>query len=314
MGDATFRRVCVAGYRGMLGSALVRRLAQEDCRLLPLGREILDLRDQAAVFAWFDEYRPDAVFLAAATVGGIYANDRQPADFLYDNLAIAANVIEAARRSEVRKLVFFGTSCMYPKLAAQPISEDSLLEGPLEPTNEWYGVAKIAGVKLCQAYRRQHGCDFVTVVPTNLYGPGDNFDPLQSHVIPALMRKLHNAVKEGDETVEIWGTGKPRREFMHVDDAADAAVFLLRHWSAEEPINVGTGEDIGIAELAETIARVVGFHGRFVFDMSKPDGAPRKALDASKLLALGWRAQIGFDQGIRETYDWFRKKIGVAVV
>lgn len=314
MGDATFRRVCVAGYRGMLGSALVRRLAQEDCRLLPLGREILDLRDQAAVFAWFDEYRPDAVFLAAATVGGIYANDRQPADFLYDNLAIAANVIEAARRSEVRKLVFFGTSCMYPKLAAQPISEDSLLEGPLEPTNEWYGVAKIAGVKLCQAYRRQHGCDFVTVVPTNLYGPGDNFDPLQSHVIPALMRKLHNAVKEGDETVEIWGTGKPRREFMHVDDAADAAVFLLRHWSAEEPINVGTGEDIGIAELAETIARVVGFQGRFAFDLSKPDGAPRKALDASKLLALGWRAQIGFEQGIRETYDWFRNKMGGGVV
>jgi GDP-L-fucose synthase len=308
MGDATFRRVCVAGYRGMLGSALVRRLAQEDCRLLPLGREILDLRDQAAVFAWFDEYRPDAVFLAAATVGGIYANDRQPADFLYDNLAIAANVIEAARRSEVRKLVFFGTSCMYPKLAAQPISEDSLLEGPLEPTNEWYGVAKIAGVKLCQAYRRQHGCDFVTVVPTNLYGPGDNFDPLQSHVIPALMRKLHNAVKEGDETVEIWGTGKPRREFMHVDDAADAAVFLLRHWSAESPINVGSGEDIGIAELAETIARVVGFQGRFAFDLSKPDGAPRKALDASKLLALGWRAQIGFDQGIRETYDWFVRR------
>ena len=195
----------------MLGSALVRRLADEDCRLLPLGREILDLRDQAAVFAWFDEYRPDVVFLAAATVGGIYANDRQPADFLYDNLAIAANVIEAARRSEVRKLVFFGTSCMYPKLAAQPIAENSLLEGPLEPTNEWYGVAKIAGVKLCQAYRRQYGCDFITVVPTNLYGPGDNFDPLQSHVIPALIRKLYDAVKEGRETVEVWGTGKPRR-------------------------------------------------------------------------------------------------------
>ena len=296
-----------------MGSALVRRLVEEDCRLLPLGREILDLRDQAAVFAWFDEYRPDVVFLAAATVGGIYANDRQPADFLYDNLAIAANVIEAAHRSEVRKLVFFGTSCMYPKLAAQPIVENSLLEGPLEPTNEWYGVAKIAGVKLCQAYRRQYGCDFITVVPNNLYGPGDNLDPLQSHVIPALISKLHDAVKEGCETVAVWGTGKPRREFMHVDDAADAAVFLLRRWSAEEPINVGTGEDIAIAELAETIARVVGFKGRFAFDLSKPDGAPRKALDASKLLALGWRAQIGFNQGIRETYDWFRKQIGVAV-
>jgi len=317
MGDATFdlrgRRVCVAGHSGMLGSALVRRLVEEDCRLLPLGREILDLRDQAAVFAWFDEYRPDVVFVAAATVGGIYANDRQPADFLYDNLAIAANVIEAARRSEVRKLVFFGTSCMYPKMGAQPIVENSLLEGPLEPTNEWYGVAKIAGVKLCQAYRRQYGCDFITVVPTNLYGPGDNFDPLQSHVIPALIRKLYDAMEKGRETVAVWGTGKPRREFMHVDDAADAAVFLLRHWSAEEPINVGTGEDIGIAELAETIARVVGFKGRFAFDLSRPDGAPRKALDASKLLALGWRAQIGFDQGICETYDWFRKEIGVAV-
>ena len=202
---------------------------------------------------------------------------------------------------------------MYPKMAAQPIVENSLLEGPLEPTNEWYGVAKIAGVKLCQAYRRQYGCDFITVVPTNLYGPGDNFDPLQSHVIPALIRKLYDAVEEGRETVAVWGTGKPRREFMHVDDAADAAVFLLRHWSAEEPINVGTGEDIAIAELAETIARVVGFKGRFAFDLSKPDGAPRKALDASKLLALGWRAQIGFDQGICETYDWFRKEIGVAV-
>jgi len=209
--------------------------------------------------------------------------------------------------------VFFGTSCMYPKLAAQPIAENSLLEGPLEPTNEWYGVAKIAGVKLCQAYRRQYGCDFITVVPNNLYGPGDNLDPLQSHVIPALISKLHDAVKEGCETVAVWGTGKPRREFMHVDDAADAAVFLLRRWSAEEPINVGTGEDIAIAELAETIARVVGFKGRFAFDLSKPDGAPRKALDASKLLALGWRAQIGFNQGIRETYDWFRKQIGVAV-
>jgi GDP-L-fucose synthase len=222
----------------MLGSALVRRLAEEDCRLLPLGRETLDLRDQAAVFAWFNEYRPDVVFVAAATVGGIYANDRQPADFLYDNLAIAANVIEAAHRSEVRKLVFFGTSCMYPKLAAQPIIENSLLEGPLEPTNEWYGVAKIAGVKLCQAYRRQYGCDFITVVPTNLYGPGDNLDPLQSHVIPALISKLHEAVKEGRETVEVWGTGKPLREFMHVDDAADAAVFLLRRWSVSRSMSV----------------------------------------------------------------------------
>jgi GDP-L-fucose synthase len=314
MSDAKFdfrgRKVCVVGHRGMLGSALVRRLGQEDCRLLTLGRETLDLRDQAAVFGWFDEYRPDVVFLAAATVGGIYANDRQPADFIYDNLAIEANAIEAARRAGTQKLVFFGTSCMYPKLAAQPIEESSLLEGPLEPTNEWYGVAKIAGVKLCQAYRRQYGCDFITVVPTNLYGPGDNFDPLRSHVIPALMRKLHDAVIEGRDAVEIWGSGKPTREFMHVDDAADAALFLLRHWSAEEPINIGTGEDVSIAELAHAIGGVVGFAGHFAFDLSKPDGAPRKALDASRLLAMGWRAQVRLDQGLRETYEWFCKKIG----
>jgi GDP-L-fucose synthase len=314
MADADFdfhgRQICVAGHGGMLGSALVRRLGEEDCRILKLGRETLDLRDQAPVFAWFDDHRPDVVFLAAATVGGIYANDRQPVDFLYDNLAIAANVIEASRRSGVQKLVFFGTSCMYPKLAAQPICETSLLEGPLEPTNEWYGIAKIAGVKLCQAYRRQQGCDFITVVPTNLYGPGDNFDPLQSHVIPAPMRKLHAAVIEGRDTVEVWGSGKPRREFMHVDDAADAAVFLLRHWSAEDPINIGTGEDISIAELARAVARVVGFDGRFAFDLSKPDGAPRKALDASKLLTLGWRARVPFEQGLRATYEWFCKCLG----
>lgn len=315
MGDAGFDfrglRVCVAGHQGMLGSALVRRLSVEDCLVLPLGRETLDLRNQAGVFDWFAENRPDVVFVAAATVGGIYANDRQPADFLYDNLAIAANVVEAARRTAARKLVFFGTSCMYPKLAPQPIEETSLLEGPLEPTNEWYGVAKIAGVKLCQAYRRQYGCDFITVVPTNLYGPGDNFDPLRSHVVPALMRKLHEARVEGRDTVDIWGTGQPRREFMHVDDAADAAVFLLRRWSADEPINIGTGEDISIADLAAAIAQVVGFEGRFAFDTSKPDGAPRKALDAAKLLALGWRAQIAFGRGLRETYEWFLQNRGV---
>src|SRR5881396_3354830 len=256
------KRVWIAGHRGMVGSALVRRLADAEAEILTVDRLRLDLRDQSAVKRWVHQSRPDAVFIAAATVGGIEANRTRPAEFLYDNLMIAANIIHAAAESGVSKLMLLGSSCFYPREAPQPIREDSMLTGPFEPTNEWYGVAKIAGVKLCQAYRRQYGCDFITVVPTNLYGPGDNFDPLQSHVIPALIRKLHDAVKEGRETVEVWGTGKPRREFMHVDDAADAAVFLLRHWSAEEPINVGTGEDIGIAELAETIARVVGFKGR----------------------------------------------------
>jgi len=284
---------------------LIRRLVREECRILPLGREAADLRDQAAVFEWFAEYRPDVVFISAARVGGIYANDKKPADFLYDNLAIATNLIEAARRQQVAKLVFFGSSCMYPKMAEQPIREASLLEGPLEPTNEWYAVAKIAGVKLCQAYRRQYGCDFITVVPTNLYGPGDNFDPLQSHVVPALIRKIHEATREGRDSVELWGSGTPRREFMHVDDAADAAVFVLQHWSEEEPINIGTGDDISIADLAAVIAEVVGYHGDFTFDRSKPDGAPRKSLDASRLMSLGWRPRIPFLTGIREVYRWY---------
>src|ERR1044071_3865970 len=269
MDDATFdlqgRRVCIAGHRGMLGSALVRRLAQEDCRLLPLGRETLDLRDQAAVFAWFGEYRPNVVFLAAATVGGIYANDRQPADFLYDNLAIAANVIEAARRSEVQKLVFFGTSCMYPKMAAQPIAENSLLEGPLEPTNEWYGVAKIAGLKLCQAYRRQYGCDFISAMPTNLYGPNDNYDLQSSHVLPALIRKFHEAKANGSSAVTCWGTGTPLREFLYAEDLARACVFLMEHYSEEQFINVGYGSDVTIRDLAELVRRTVGFKGDIVW-------------------------------------------------
>jgi GDP-L-fucose synthase len=301
------KRVCVAGHRGMVGSALVRRLAREDCTILPLGREMVDLRDQGATFAWFVDNRPHAVFIAAARVGGIYANDKFPADFLYDNVAIATNVIEAARRADVQKLVFFGSSCMYPKLADQPIAESSLLEGPIEPTNEWYAVAKIAGLKMCQAYRKQYGCDFITVVPTNLYGPGDNFDPLQGHVIPALIRKMHEAVVAGRETVEIWGTGTPRREFMHVDDAADAAIFLLKNWSSPDLINIGIGGDISIGELARMIADIAGFHGRLVLDTSKPDGAPRKSLDARKLLALGWRPRIEFQTGLRETFEWFRK-------
>ena len=300
------RRVFVAGHRGMVGSALVRRLTQEECELLTLDRDIVDLRNQAAVDRWIGEHRPEAVLLAAARVGGIHENDIYPGDFLYDNLAIATNVIEASRRAGVAKLLFLGSSCIYPRLAPQPISESCLLTGPLEPTNEWYAVAKIAGLKLCQAYRRQHGCDFVSVMPTNLYGPNDNFDLLSSHVLAALLAKIDAAIRECREVVEIWGSGSPRREFLHVDDLADAVVFLMKTWSDEEPINIGTGTDVTISELAKLIAEIVGFSGRFVFDGSKPDGTPRKLLDVSKLAALGWRPQIELQTGIRQTYDWYR--------
>jgi GDP-L-fucose synthase len=303
--DLRGKRVFVAGHRGMVGSALVRRLVSENCEIQTIGREIADLRHQDAVFRWFDEHRPEAVFVAAARVGGIHANDAHPGDFLYDNLAIETNVIEAARRVEVRKLVFFGSSCIYPRLAPQPIPESALLSGPLEPTNQWYAVAKIAGLKLCEAYRRQYGCDFVSVMPTNLYGPGDNFDLTTSHVLPALIAKIDNAVRLGSDTVEIWGSGRPRREFLHVDDLADAAVFLMRTWSDEEHVNIGTGEDVTIAELAQLIARIVGFEGKFVFDPSKPDGTPRKLLDVSKLTALGWRYGTDLETGIRQTYQWY---------
>jgi GDP-L-fucose synthase len=300
------RRVFVAGHRGMVGSALVRRLTQEECELLTLDRDTVDLRNQAGVDRWFGERRPEAVLLAAARVGGIHENNIYPGDFLYDNLAIAANVIEASRRAGVAKLLFLGSSCIYPRLAPQPISESCLLTGPLEPTNEWYAVAKIAGLKLCQAYRRQHGCDFVSVMPTNLYGPNDNFDLLSSHVLAALLAKIDAAIRECREVVEIWGSGSPRREFLHVDDLADAVVFLMKTWSDEEPINIGTGTDVMISELAKLIAEIVGFSGRFVFDGSKPDGTPRKLLDVSKLAALGWRPQIELQTGIRQTYDWYR--------
>jgi GDP-L-fucose synthase len=303
------KRVFVAGHRGMVGSALMRRLAQEECRLLTATREALDLRDQAAVDRWFDEHRPQAVFLAAARVGGIHANATHPGEFLYDNLAIAANVIEAARRCQVEKLLFLGSSCIYPRLAPQPMPESCLLTGALEPSNEAYAIAKIAGLKLCQAYRRQYGCDFVSVMPTNLYGPDDNFDLLSSHVLAALIAKTDAAIRQAGETVEIWGTGQPRREFLHVDDLADAVVFLMQNWSEDEPINIGSGEDVTIAELAGLIARVLGFTGRFVFDPSKPDGAPRKLLDVSKLTALGWRPRIGLAEGIRQTYDWYRTRV-----
>ena len=300
------RCIFVAGHRGMVGSALVRRLEQQECRILTVERDAVDLRDQLAVDRWFDEHRPEAVLLAAARVGGIHDNETHPGDFLYDNLAIATNVIEAARRTGVAKLMFLGSSCIYPRLAPQPMPETCLLSGSLEPTNEWYAIAKIAGLKLCQAYRRQHGCDFVSVMPTNLYGPNDNFDLLAGHVLPALVAKIDAAVREDRDSVEIWGSGRPRREFLHVDDLADAVVFLMKTWSEDDPINIGTGTDVTIAELARTIADVVGFAGQFVYDNSKPDGTPRKLLDISKLTALGWRPRITLEAGIRQTYEWYR--------
>jgi GDP-L-fucose synthase len=300
--DLRGKRIFVAGHRGMVGSALLRRLAREGCEVLTASRREADLRRQAEVEDWMAANRPDAVFIAAATVGGILANDTRPAEFLYDNLMIEANLVEASHRIGVEKLVFLGSSCIYPKLAPQPMNEDALLTGPLEPTNEWYAVAKIAGIKLCAAYRRQHGRDFVSLMPTNLYGPNDNYDLRNSHVIPALIRKAHAAKTEGRRSIEIWGTGAPRREFLHVDDLADACVFVMRRYSAEQHINVGTGSDVTIREVAELICRVVGFDGGLEFDPAKPDGTPRKLLDTSRLTALGWTARIGLEDGLRDAY------------
>lgn len=306
--DLAGKRVWVAGHRGMVGAALVRRLAQENCEVLVADRHAVDLKRQASTETWLDANRPDVVVLAAAKVGGIVANDSWPADFLYDNLMIEGNVIAASHAVGVSKLLFLGSSCIYPRLADQPIAEDSLLTGPLEPTNEWYAIAKIAGVKLCQAYRRQHGCDFISAMPTNLYGPGDNFDLTSSHVLPALMRKIHDARTSGAETVPVWGTGKPRREFMHVDDCADALVHMLKHYSAPEPVNVGVGEDVSIHELFNLIAAVVGYEGSAVFDTSKPDGTPRKLLDVDRLRRLGWSPRIGLRDGIANTSEWFLRR------
>jgi GDP-L-fucose synthase len=305
-------RVWVAGDRGMVGSALMRRLADEDCETIGLSRGELDLRRQAEVEQWMEATRPDVVFVAAARVGGILANDSQPADFLYDNLVIEANVINSAYRVGVRKLVFLASSCIYPKLADQPIGEDALLTGPLEPTNEWYAVAKIAGVKLCQAYRRQHGCDFISAMPSNLFGPGDNFDLQTSHMAAALIRKCHDAKIAGNSPVTIWGTGKPRRELLYVDDAADALVFLARNYSGEVCLNVGVGDDISIADYAALVGDVVGFRGEFVFDGTKPDGTPRKLLDVSRLDRLGWRATTPVREGIEKTYAWFLEQQAAA--
>jgi GDP-L-fucose synthase len=299
------KRVWVAGHRGMVGSALMRRLARVDCEILTVTRQTCDLRCQAAVGRWMDKARPDVVVVAAARVGGILANATYPAEFLYDNLMIEANVIDAAYRVGVNKLLFLGSSCIYPRLAPQPISEECLLDGQLEPTNQWYAVAKIAGVKLCQAYRRQYGCDFISALPTNLYGPGDDFDPLTSHVVPGLIAKMHAAKVAGAEEVEIWGTGRPRREFLHVDDLADACVHLLEKYSEEAPINVGCGTDLTIEELAEKVRAVVGFEGRLRYDPQRPDGTPRKLLDTSHLEVLGWRPQIPLGRGLADTYQWF---------
>jgi GDP-L-fucose synthase len=299
-------KVFVAGARGLVGSALVRALGGRGfTRIVGPARNVLDLRDGAAVEKFFAAEKPEYVFMAAAKVGGIVANDTHPADFIRDNLAIQTNVIDAAYRHGVRKLCFLGSSCIYPRLAPQPITESSLLTGPLEPTNEWYAVAKIAGIKMCQAYARQHAFNAISVMPTNLYGPGDNFDLQTSHVLPALLRKFHSAKQRGDATVTVWGTGTPRREFLYVDDLADALCFLMERYDSPDIINVGCGADVTIAELAALVGDIVGFRGTLTFDRSKPDGTPRKLLDVSKLSALGWRAKTALADGIRSTYAWY---------
>jgi GDP-L-fucose synthase len=303
--DLAGRRVWVAGHRGMVGQALVRRLDREPCELVAEPRERLDLRRQADVETWIAEARPDLIFVAAAKVGGIHANDTRPAEFLYDNLMIEANIIEGARNVGTSKLVFLGSSCIYPKFAPQPIHEDTLLSGPLEPTNEWYAVAKIAGIKLCQAYRKQYGLDFISAQPTNLYGPFDNFDLTSSHVLPALVRKAHEAKAAGATEFTIWGSGTPLREFLHVDDLADALVFLAKTYSGADIVNIGSGQEIAIGDLADLISDVVGFRGQVLRDPSKPDGTPRKFLDTSRLERLGWRASIGLREGIESVYRWY---------
>ena len=299
------RRIYVSGHRGMVGSACARRLAAEGAEVLTADRATVDLRRQAETEAFLQAARPDAVIVAAAKVGGILANDTYPAEFLYDNLMIEANLIEAAHRCDVNRALFLGSSCIYPREAANPINEDALLTGPLEKTNEWYAVAKIAGIKLCQAYRRQYGRDYISAMPCNLYGPGDYFHPTRSHVIPALLQRFHDAARNNVQTVTCWGSGTPRREFMHVDDVAEACGFLLRTYSGEGHLNIGTGSDITIRELAEAIARVTGFQGDIAWDTTKPDGTMLKRMDVSRIGALGWKARIGFREGLESTYRWF---------
>jgi len=299
------KRVWVAGHRGMVGSALVRRLQREDCELLTVDRRSVDLKNQAETNAWIEATRPQVVFLAAAKVGGILANASAPADFLYDNLMIAANVMSAAQRVGVEKLLFVGSSCIYPKFAPQPIPEEALLTGPLEPTNEGYAIAKIAGLKLAQSYRRQYGADFISATPTNLYGPGDNFDPVTSHVLPALIRRTREAKARGDDKLVIWGSGAARREFLHVDDCADACVHLMKSYSEDSHINVGYGDDVTILELVELVCEIVGYKGEIVRDTTKPEGTPRKLMSSDRLFATGWRPTIALSDGVAATYAWY---------
>jgi GDP-L-fucose synthase len=307
----TATRIFVAGHRGLVGSAILRRLDQAGCsNVLTATRDQLDLRDQAAVTYWFRANRPEYVYLVAGTVGGIMANSSRPAEFIYDNMLIHATVVHAAHQFGVKKLLYLGSSCIYPRECAQPMTEERLLTGALEPTNESYAIAKIAGIKLCEAYRRQYGDDFISAMPTNLYGPNDNFDLLSSHVLPALIRKFHDARAAGDRDVVVWGTGSPRREFLHVDDLADACVFLMEHYDETPHINVGTGEDLSIRELAEVIRDIVHPGAQLCFDATKPDGMPRKLLDVSRLHALGWRHRIPLREGIASTYQWFLQHQG----
>jgi GDP-L-fucose synthase len=303
------KRIFVAGHRGLVGRSLVARLECEGCEVLTAERKTLDLSRQQQVEDWLYEARPDAIFVAAAKVGGIQANNTRPAEFIYENLAIETNLIHAAYEVGVEKLVFLGSSCIYPRLAPQPMPEEALLTGPLEPTNEWYALAKIAGIKMCDAYRRQYGVDFVSIMPTNLYGPGDNFSLEGGHVLPALLRRFHEAKESGTVEVTVWGSGAPLREFLHVEDLADGVVFLTKHYSAEGHMNIGAGEEISIRDLAELIKHVVGFEGAIVFDDSKPDGTPRKLVDASKLRAMGWNPSITLEEGVRCTYDWLLARL-----
>lgn len=299
------KRVWVAGHRGMVGSAIVRRLASTGCEIIEAGRDVVDLTRQAEVEAWMADAKPQVIFLAAAKVGGIHANNTRPAEFIHDNLVIETSIINAAHKTGVEKLLFLGSACIYPREAPQPMAEDALLTGPLEPTNEWYALAKIAGMKLCQAYRRQYGCDFIAAQPNNLYGPGDNFDLMNSHVLPALMNKAHAAKLNGDKSIEVWGSGRPMREFLFIDDLADALVFLMENYSGEGHVNIGTGEEVTIRELAERVCAAVGFEGELTFNADQPDGVMRKLVDVSFLNGLGWEAKIDLATGLGITYQWY---------